>query len=242
MPPAVETCHCPARRSRRRARRAGRVRRSLWRRRNERPHVDFVSPRCVRLVRHPPAVRRELTIRLDETESSETPTGCARPPSAPPTVGRSSAGRCSNMQQKAPVRGPTGGNHDLVGGDEALLSARTVRADLVEVPCTRAERGEGDPRAVRRPDRIGVLTPDRRSTDWCARRRGARGPGRPAPSASPPRGGRRGTRAAKRDCHRGRRRSPAPCPPGPPTSVAARCPHRCGTPPAPKAPPTTHLY
>ena len=226
MPPAVDTCHWPPAAAPR-ARRAGR---------DKRPHVDLVPPRFVRLVGHPPAVRRERAIALAERGLQEHRRRAIAHHRHDPEVGvrlRVDA----VIQQEAAVRRPAGGGLDLVGGHEPLLHARAARELLVEVTGTRPVRAEHDPRAVGRPDGKSVRSRIERE----AARAGA--VQQPEVPVALHRAGHDhatavGGHAGSGDAwHPGRRRCPAPCPTGRPRSVAAGCPRPSGRPPAPSPPP-----
>ena len=142
IPPAVDTCHWPAGRPRGRASLAGR---------DKRPHVDLVPPRFVRLVGHPPAVRRERAPRLAERGLQDHPRRAIAHHRHDPEVGvrlRADA----VIQQEPTVRRPVVGHLALVGGHEPLLRARAARELLIEVILPRPARLEHDPGAVGRPD------------------------------------------------------------------------------------------
>ena len=142
MPPAVETCHWPAD--------AGVA---TWR--NKRPDVNLCPSRFVRLVRHPPAVRRERAKNLvnrgfqkhrwlavpQHRHDPQIPTGL-----------RSHA----LIQQETPIRRPTRGARGLVRRDESFLYPRAVRALLVEVNRSRPIRAEREAGAVGCPNRHSV--------------------------------------------------------------------------------------
>jgi len=125
----------------------------------ERPHINLILARFVRLIRHPFPVRRKHSLLFIERRAEEGKWFTITVDRQQHQVTVIPPGP---VQNKSSVRRPGVGALELRRLQKKPVVRRTIRRFFVKVVGSLAIRGEYDPSAVRRPDWIAVIGPIKR--------------------------------------------------------------------------------